>query len=311
MPLHKRLRERELFAARRLPLLAQRYTLDGDHFPHDHDFLEAVLVTGGTGRHCSVWGEQEVSAGDAFLLRPGVWHAYRGCCGLRVYNCCFGVGLVQRELAVLLEEPPLHALLWAAPLAGRAQDGIVRLRLAEAEQAVCQQHLDAVANAESFGAERAAHLLLFLGRLAACREKENSAPEGVAPRRKPLHPAIREGVRLLEEDPAYAWTLAELSDRLHLERSHLTRVFKEGAGLPPMAYLARHRAERAARLLLGTDLPVAEIAAAVGWPDANYFARRFRTHFGVSATAYRDRFAQNISRTRASQEREDRYWLAP
>jgi AraC family transcriptional regulator, L-rhamnose operon transcriptional activator RhaR len=56
-----------------------------------------------------------------------------------------------------------------------------------------------------------------------------------------------------------------------------------------MAWLAQTRAERAAYLLARTGKPVSEIAIEVGWPDPVHFARRFRAHFGVSASAYRDR----------------------
>ena len=51
------------------------------------------------------------------------------------------------------------------------------------------------------------------------------------------------------------------------------------------------RAEHAATLLLHSDQPVTCIGQAVGWPDQNYFARRFKAHYGLSATAYRARFA--------------------
>jgi AraC family L-rhamnose operon transcriptional activator RhaR len=54
-----------------------------------------------------------------------------------------------------------------------------------------------------------------------------------------------------------------------------------------MAYLARVRAETAAALLLQTERSITDIAAAGGWPDANYFARRFRQHFGLAPSAYR------------------------
>jgi hypothetical protein len=62
-------------------------------------------------------------------------------------------------------------------------------------------------------------------------------------------------------------------------------------GLPPMAYLAQVRAEHAAVLLLHSDEPVTGIGRAVGWLDQNYFARRFKAHYGLSATTYRKRFA--------------------
>ncbi len=95
--------------------------------------------------------------------------------------------------------------------------------------------------------------------------------------------------RLLESDPRRDWTLGELAGELSLDPSYLVRLFKAGTGLPPMAYLSRHRAERAAELLLRTDRRVGEVGAEVGWPDPNHFARRFRAHFGLSPSAYRAR----------------------
>jgi AraC family L-rhamnose operon transcriptional activator RhaR len=78
---------------------------------------------------------------------------------------------------------------------------------------------------------------------------------------------------------------------LHLAPGYLVRLFKAATGPPPMAYLARLRAEHAATLLLHSDQPVTCIGQAVGWPDQNYFARRFKAHYGLSATSYRARFA--------------------
>jgi hypothetical protein len=38
------------------------------------------------------------------------------------------------------------------------------------------------------------------------------------------------------------------------------------------------------------------VGRAVGWPDQNYFARRFKAHFGLSASAYRHRFTAGVGR---------------
>ncbi|MBL1120176.1 helix-turn-helix domain-containing protein [Streptomyces sp. 110] len=56
-----------------------------------------------------------------------------------------------------------------------------------------------------------------------------------------------------------------------------------------MAYLGRLRAERAAALLIETDLPVAAIGRRVSWPDPNCTSRRFRHHYGMSPAHYRER----------------------
>ena len=95
---------------------------------------------------------------------------------------------------------------------------------------------------------------------------------------------------MMEADPARQWMLTDLANALHLAPGYLVRLFKSATGLPPMAYLSRHRVELAADQLLHTDLPISRIGEAVGWPDQNYFARRFKSHYGLSASAYRQRF---------------------
>ena len=44
-------------------------------------------------------------------------------------------------------------------------------------------------------------------------------------------------------------------------------------------------------MLLHSDQRVTCIGRDLGWPDQNYFARRFKAHYGLSATTYRARFA--------------------
>jgi AraC family L-rhamnose operon transcriptional activator RhaR len=63
-----------------------------------------------------------------------------------------------------------------------------------------------------------------------------------------------------------------------------------------MTYLAKRRVETAAEMLLHGDQSMKEIGEAVGWPDQNYFARRFKAHFGLSGTTYRARFAPTVRR---------------
>jgi AraC family transcriptional regulator, L-rhamnose operon transcriptional activator RhaR len=129
-------------------------------------------------------------------------------------------------------------------------------------------------------------LLSELGRVA----QADAGTEGLRAAAS-IHPAVGRAIRMLEADVARRWALGELADELHLAPGYLVRLFKAATGLPPMAYLAQVRAEQAAVLLLHSDEPVTCIGRAVGWPDQNYFARRFKAHYGLSATTYREPFA--------------------
>jgi AraC family L-rhamnose operon transcriptional activator RhaR len=110
------------------------------------------------------------------------------------------------------------------------------------------------------------------------------------------HPAVVDAMQMMEERPEHQWTLTEIAECLHVAPGYLVRLFKSATGLPPMAYLARHRVEVAAAQLLHTDQPISRIGESVGWPDQNYFARRFKAHYGLSASTYRAQFAHKAKR---------------
>ncbi|MFG1920596.1 helix-turn-helix domain-containing protein [Cryptosporangium sp. NPDC048952] len=261
---------------------------------HTHSFFELAFVLGGEGVHVTPAGRDPLRRGDVVVLRPGVWHSYEECRDLRLYNLCFGAEILNRELAWCREDPGMGYLLWTGPMAMQRR-GVLNAQLSDSRLAECADHLDALAElgSESTLTHRGdmlARLTLSLSVVArAAREGE---PAG------PTHGAVLNAMRLLEERPADPWTLAELADELHLTSGYLVRLFKSATGLPPMAYLARHRVEKAAELLLDTDEPVTQIGRSVGWPDQNYFARRFKAHFGVTATDYRRQFAKNRAQLR-------------
>ncbi|MEV0621401.1 AraC family transcriptional regulator [Nonomuraea sp. NPDC050404] len=267
---------------------AGHYLHEHDHEVHTHSFIEVAVVTGGEGVHVSLAGRRPLAAGDVVLLRPGVWHGYESCRRLDVFNCCFSSDLLRRELAWAREDPLLNHLLWAGPYSSQRR-GMLTARLDPAALSECVEPLDALNRLRLrplslYRSEIIARLIQFLGRLARFVAQTSGGAGGHS------HPMVVRAMRLMEADPTRAWTLAELADRLHLSRGYLVRRFKAETGLPPMAYLSRFRVELAAVMLLHGDQSITQIGEAVGWPDANNFARRFRAHYGMSASAYRTQF---------------------
>jgi AraC family L-rhamnose operon transcriptional activator RhaR len=264
---------------------------------HTHSFVEIAVILSGEGVHHSLAGRQQVAAGDVILLRPGVWHGYEECRQLDLYNCGFSTELLGHELAWTREDPLLGYLLWSGPYSGQRR-GILTTHLDRAALAECVTHLEALHELRMrpialHRGDIIGRLSLFLGRLARAVVDGDDMPAGM---RHVTHRAVVDAIELMEARPAHPWTLTELAEALHLAPRYLVRLFKAATGLPPMAYLTRHRIELAATRLLHTDDPINRIGESVGWPDPNYFARRFRAHYGVTASAYRARFTHNAVR---------------
>ena len=111
------------------------------------------------------------------------------------------------------------------------------------------------------------------------------------------------GVELSKEDERFCRKLERIvSTRLRnpnlnidiiaaqfgIGRTNFYRKVRELMGVSPNDYLRKCRMERAAELLRTTEQPVSDVCAQVGMPDAQYFSRVFKTHFGVTPSAYRE-----------------------
>ncbi len=112
-----------------------------------------------------------------------------------------------------------------------------------------------------------------------------TAPRGV------VHGHVLTAVQLLSSRIAEPWTLSALADEVHLSRSQLVRAFDATVGVSPMAHLRTMRTERMARLLISTDLSIAEAARSVGWRNQFHASQCFHAAYGVSPTEYRRQHA--------------------
>jgi AraC-like DNA-binding protein len=99
---------------------------------------------------------------------------------------------------------------------------------------------------------------------------------------------IRSAVDFMAHNYDSSIKIAELSDRLGLNRSTFTNSFKNAMGISPQKYLLTLRMNKAASLLKNTSFNVAEIALQVGYNDPLAFSRIFRKWFGLGPRAFRE-----------------------
>lgn len=100
-------------------------------------------------------------------------------------------------------------------------------------------------------------------------------------------PRIQVVVDYLVAHPAEPFDSEFLARMADMSPSPLRRLFKEHTGKSPGAFVKDLRMTTAARRLLVTNQRISAIAYELGFDDPNYFARIFKSVFGVSPQEYR------------------------
>jgi AraC-like DNA-binding protein len=87
--------------------------------------------------------------------------------------------------------------------------------------------------------------------------------------------------------PAEPWSLESLAQLAGMSRSVFAERFAELLGMPPMQYVTQWRMQLAAGLLSRTGLPLAQIAAQVGYESEAAFSRAFKKAVGEAPGSFR------------------------
>ncbi len=287
-----RLRKSELLAD--APLYINRVTVETVYSPdtvlsqlHLHDFVEVSIVMAGRGIHRTYDECTECGAGDTFIIRAGVPHAYfateDGECPT-VCNIVFDpADLFDGEAADpdharycygLFREDPLAVYVM---LTSRTLEEVERT-VSRMEKELDRQRTEWRTAVTSY----LVNLLIMMARYASQRERSEDAPR---PKERQLALAVIRTV--MERYSDRDLTLEGLAESLYISTSYLSRIFRRVTGEGFSDYLRRVRLEQACRLLRETDLPNEQIVYACGLRDIPSFYRLFKAQMGLTPYAYR------------------------
>lgn len=98
-----------------------------------------------------------------------------------------------------------------------------------------------------------------------------------------LAPALQ----MIERDLTGRLEVPALASAVGISASRLHALFHQALGVPPLRHILGQRLRRAQHLLMGSDLPVQDVAMRAGFGDPFHFSRTFRKAFGESPSAYR------------------------
>lgn len=136
-----------------------------------------------------------------------------------------------------------------------------------------------VYNAQSV--EQCEEILRKIARFFSEREQE---PE------RTLSPLVRKVITDVDTDLKEPLTLQYFSEKLGVNGSYLSNLFRRETGKTITQYVTDQRLKHAENLLRYTNKPVRSVAVEVGIGDAQYFSRLFRKKTGMKPTEYRRKY---------------------
>lgn len=251
--------------------------------PHAHPGIFQLLVLqSGTGEMVDDTGRRDLHPCSVVAVPSGAVHAFR-----------FGPGAQGWVLSVadaLLHDARLSGFGTMAGLVSPVSGGVMLRQWPEQGRdarrlAWLLEDLAACVTGEGVGTASpsvVAELAMVLTLVGADRAPA-SAPVGRG-RQDALVARFR---RLVEIHYREGWTVAEYAAALAATTPTLTRACRAVIGRAPGEVVQDRLLLEAMRLLTYTASSISEIAEGLGFADPAYFARFFKGHTGVTASAFR------------------------
>lgn len=98
---------------------------------------------------------------------------------------------------------------------------------------------------------------------------------------------IRKAIDYIREHLDQPLSLQQVAGFVHSNPNHFSEVFKRETGMTYLEFVTQERMRKAAEMLHGTPIKVADIANRVGYVDIKYFTQQFKKHTGKTPSEYR------------------------
>ena len=99
---------------------------------------------------------------------------------------------------------------------------------------------------------------------------------------------IREAINFIEQNFPYDISIEDIASHCGINRSYFGKIFRQSVGRTPQEFLISYRMMKATELLKMTNLSIADIGNAVGYPNQLHFSRAFKNTHGMSPKNWRD-----------------------
>jgi len=242
------------------------------YIPHAHDSLSIGSVEGGESAFSLRDVERRLGPGDVVLIPPGVVH----CCN-PASDGCWSYRMLHLDPAWVTD-----VIGEWQPFAAGVFDGFPDAVLRPLVHSRLVRLTDLLFG-DAPEAEKEAEVVLFVGdlyRILKDREPFTAATAASG------NAGLNDALALIESRCAEPLPLALLASVAGMSRYHFLRRFRDTVGMTPHAWQIDLRIRRA-RVLLEQGLPLADVAAQLGFADQSHFQRAFKRRVAATPAEYR------------------------
>lgn len=264
---------------------------------HRHEYFQIQLnLAGATEQHIGAAVRPLPPGGLSFVL-PYRVHRVPHPPGSRFYVLSFTQRFLRPELDVDpldLEDVPLERAPDLAPFLYQefADFRLAGAALRQARAACERMSAEAAAQRYCWREIVRGELLLLIGLACRVHERTLLALAASQAQVRGRRAALQRALKHLREHATGRISLASTAGAVDLSPTYLAHLIKKETGKTFTELLTERRMDRARELLAHTPMKIGEVAAAVGFDDEAYFARRFRQRYGMPPGRYRTRAAR-------------------
>lgn len=211
-----------------------------------------------------------VEAGQAFLITPDTFCSYQA------------------------DEKDPYAYAWVEFDGLQAKDYLDRAGISRTHPIYtgldfpCMEYLMKLIDNHSYNLRILAYFLLVLDRMIINCPADRRPQEISSESTGELY--IRHATRYITLNYWKNPSVQELADFCGINRSHLSRIFRQKTGQSPQEYIVRYRINTACTLLKTTDLTLAQVASAIGYTDQFSFSKAFKKEKGIPPIVWREQY---------------------
>lgn len=220
-------------------------------------------------------GVKKISAGDMFILFPGIWHRFAPdkATGWEEYWVEFN-GDVAKHFQT-------KGFI-------NSSNPVVKVGV---QEEIVENYLKIIKlikdEIPGFQYIAAGNFIQIMGLMVATK-KYNPF------RGKPIENQIKQAKLVIFENMYTSLSLKEISRTVGLGYSLFRKKFKEYTGVSPAQYQINLRIQEAKEILIRTNLSLKEISHNLGFESQNYFYRQFRQKTGYTPSEFRNKNKREI-----------------